>query len=637
MEDDYVAGGFYEGTVSPLGDDAYLNSTISSSNQWYLWGNIIKASNDTDLEKASDVSVDAVVTSIYFNSVVFILLMVFYECLRRTIPSVYSSRKRMCHMQAAASINQRDDTGDNTDEDDEEATSVHPVVSYFSPIPDSLSHNLRTEQPSFDEGRRTDDNLTTPSKHVTKGTPTTTAGAYLFRAAMSEMKGDNYKSITMLKNEHLHRLDSKSSLPDSRPLDWIQPVLGVPWSKVLETAGLDGYFFLRYIRMCVRITAVSSFWFFLILVPAYVTGSTSTYSKVGWYHISVENIPATGWRMWIACIFLYLFSFFIFFVVKQEYRHFLEVRQDFLAKGSAHVHPQHHYSLLVESIPYEIRSDRALEEYFNRLFPGKVHSASVVLKLPDLERTSARCLRSCRRLEKSIAMFNATGRRSTHVVGRARMNLLGIEFLPMDCSFKYGDDLGDDDSVGSYDDDDGVTKNHAIELLNGKLKSLFSERPKKGTRVDSIQYYTQELAMHSRALYRMQERKIVIAEDGNDPSRTEDTWFDIAIKEAAVIANQILDDSAVDNDLKTSSDQQSLISSSGIAENMTSRYGSISHGTILDYNSQSKCNVVDSTSDQISKSGIPNAKGSIDPLSSSELDRRKRLIDSGVSHCIELT
>jgi Late exocytosis, associated with Golgi transport/Cytosolic domain of 10TM putative phosphate transporter len=630
MGDDNVENGYYESTMAPSSDDTYSNTSY----QWYLWGNIIQASNDADLEKASDVSVDAVVTSIYFNSVVFILLMIFYECLRRTIPSVYSSRKRMCHMQAAASINQRDDSLETTDEDDEE-TTVHPVVSYFSPSSENVSQGSRANHVSFDEGKHVNDKFDTPSRLTTKETPTTTAGAALLRTAMSEMKGDNYKSITMLKLDNLHRLDSKSSLPDSRPLDWIQPVLGVPWSKVLETAGLDGYFFLRYIRMCVRITAVSTFWFFLILVPAYATGSTSTYSKVGWYHISVENIPATGWRMWVACIFLYLFSFFIFFVVKQEYRHFLEVRQDFLAKGSVHVHPQHHYSLLVESIPYEIRSDRALAEYFNRLFPGKVHSASVVLKLPDLEKTSARCLRSCRRLEKSIAMYNATGRRPTHVVGRARMNLLGIEFLPMDCSFKYGDGLDDDDdsSIGSYPDDDSVSKNRTVEHLSGQMKSMFNERPKKGTRVDSIMYYTQELAMHSRALYRMQERKIEIAGDGNDPLRREDSWFDVAIKDASVIVNQILDDSAIDNELKTSPDQQFLISSSGIAENMTSRYGSISH-SLLDSNKQSQSSVIDATIEQGKKPGnkIPKSKPTSDPLASSESDRRQRLIDSGVSY-----
>lgn len=49
---------------------------------------------------------------------------------------------------------------------------------------------------------------------------------------------------------------------------------------------------------------------------------------------------------------------------------------DFLARGSSHVIKQHHYSLLVENIPHELRSEKALFDYFDKLFPGKVHSAA---------------------------------------------------------------------------------------------------------------------------------------------------------------------------------------------------------------------------------------------------------------------
>lgn len=151
--------------------------------------------------------------------------------------------------------------------------------------------------------------------------------------------------------------------------------------------------------MCVRITAVSSFWALFILVPVYGTGSTQEGAE-GWYHISIANISAHSWRMWVPPIFAYLFTAFTFFVIKQEYKHFVCLRMEFLAKGDSHVHPQHHYSLMVENIPHELRSDRALYDYFDKLFPGKVHSAGVVLNLPDLETVSARCHRVCERLEK---------------------------------------------------------------------------------------------------------------------------------------------------------------------------------------------------------------------------------------------
>lgn len=115
----------------------------------------------------------------------------------------------------------------------------------------------------------------------------------------------------------------------------------------------------RYIRMCVRITAVSSFWAFLILVPIYGTGASQEGAE-GWYHISISNISVHSWRMWVPPIFACFFSGFTFFVMKQEYKHFVQLRMEFLAKGDTHVHPQHHYSLMVENIPYELRSDRAL-------------------------------------------------------------------------------------------------------------------------------------------------------------------------------------------------------------------------------------------------------------------------------------
>jgi len=159
---------------------------------------------------------------------------------------------------------------------------------------------------------------------------------------------------------------------------------------------------------------------------------------------------------------------------------------------------------MVENVPYELRSDRALKEYFEKLFPGRVHSASVVLKLPDLEELSARCMRTCRRLEKSIAYWHATGKRPTHIVGRGRLRVLGVDLAPWDCN-------GCNPCTGDED---------AVYIEDGR----YVERPERGTRVDSISYYTQELAADSRALFKMQKRKAQIADSGN-MSFKADNWL----------------------------------------------------------------------------------------------------------------
>jgi Late exocytosis, associated with Golgi transport len=126
------------------------------SNYTYFWNSTFDQADEftSQLRPASDVSVHAVMSSLYFNAIIFVFLLASYEILRRIIPSVYAARK------------------------------------LYSPEP--------LERP--------------PS-------------------GIQNLPFDSYM-----------------------PLDWVAPVFGVSWLTVRKTAGLDAYFFLRFIRMCVRIT-----------------------------------------------------------------------------------------------------------------------------------------------------------------------------------------------------------------------------------------------------------------------------------------------------------------------------------------------------------------------------------------------
>lgn len=259
-------------------------------------------------------------------------------------------------------------------------------------------------------------------------------------------------------------------------------------------------------------------------------------------------------------IFAYLFCAFVIFVIKQEYRHYLELRQDFLARGSEHVLPQNRYSVMVENIPYELRSDRALYDYFDKLFPGKVHSTCVVLKVPELEETSRRCMRSCRRLEKSIAHLHATGKRPSHRAGQSRLSVMGLDMEPLDvapialCGMTQADPL-----FISVD-----SKNESIEGSSSK--------PQRGVRVDSISYYTMELAEHSRMLSELQLTAKAMAELGNKETMTG-SWLDRVMLEAESITNQILEDSLEENFLLAPTESYPY-SDERPVEHMTSKYGS---------------------------------------------------------------
>lgn len=467
-----------------LNSDSNLHRDLTYSGNY---GNYKFWTNSTDdmvagddfasnLQAATDVSVDAVITSIYFNALAFVVLMASYEVLRRLLPAVYSSRKKRQYKEGTY------------DQQEEASTASTEFLSEASPRP-SL-----------------------------------------------------YERTTSLGS-----LDK--ALPNVFYMNWVSSVMGVSWETVRKYSGLDGYFFLRFIRMNLRICAVTSFWAFIILVPLYTTGLNQN-GEQGWYHISAANLPRGSWRLWVPSVFAYLFSGFIFFVMKQEYRHFLELRMDFLARGNSHVHPQHHYSLLVENIPHELRSEKALVDYFDKLFPGKVHSASVVLNLPDLEAVKARCLRVCRRLEKSIAHCHATNSRPTHNVGSPRINILGIDLAPFDWS------------CGTYPD---------VAYVDNQS---MSERPARGTHVDSITYYTNDLADMNKDMYFMQQRKTEIALTGNTSFEAEN-WLSRLMISAHEVADQIMVDSAEDNALRANyASYDDYGASIPQAELMSSRYGS---------------------------------------------------------------
>jgi len=306
---------------------------------------------------------------------------------------------------------------------------------------------------------------------------------------------------------------------------WIRPIYGISWRRIREAAGLDAYFYLRYIRMCYRITTVTAIWGLIVLFPVYWTGNNE---EVDIYHFSMANVRQDcRWRIWVSTVFMYMFSFFVFYVMKNELTHYMELRLDFLGKGEKDVNPQQNYSIMLENVPKELRSDRALYDYFDKLFPGKVHSASVMLNLPELEILSLRKKRVTGRLEKSIAHYEATRERPTHIMGRPRLNCCDIEFSPLECTCCKGAKI--------HDMDDGDAK--------------------RGHRVDSIQYYTYDLQRANRDLFLLQKEKLSIAEAGNRSLRATG-WFAAVSKIADMFIeeNDDYDNSYADSDLPSNSE-----------------------------------------------------------------------------------
>lgn len=284
------------------------------------------------------------------------------------------------------------------------------------------------------------------------------------------------------------------------PLNWVSKIFGVSWRQVRESVGLDAYFYLRYIRMCFKITFVSALWGIIILFPIYAAGDNGA---SGWYHVSMANVTQGSSIIWVSVMYLYFFTFFVLYVMKQEYKHFVELRLDFLGKGDGLTEPQHQYSVMVENIPKDLRSDKALYNYFDKLFPGKVFSANVILKVPGLEELSRKKVDVSSRLEKAIAYYHATGRRPTHITGRPRTVIDGLELTPVDTWY---------DPKKVVDLETHYRVHESVQL-------------KSGMRVDSIEYCTRKLQHVNNKMFLIQKEKAQQAENGDKSLRGFDKWF----------------------------------------------------------------------------------------------------------------
>lgn len=217
----------------------------------------------------------------------------------------------------------------------------------------------------------------------------------------------------------------------------------------------------------------------------------------GWYHISMANIHQGSIRIWVPTIFMYFFTAFVYYVMKQEYKHYVELRMEWLGLGVSSAEDQHRYSLMIENLPKEMRSDGDLYDYFDKLFPNRIHSANVAMHLPVLDPLKSKKVQVLHRLEKAIAIAEATKTRPTHIKGQPRISVCGLEACSAErfCCDKFL-------KFHNVDDDNPV---------------------EKGEMVDSISYYTKSLQKINQKMFILQKQKRQIAEEGNKSTRNG--WF----------------------------------------------------------------------------------------------------------------
>lgn len=215
--------------------------------------------------------------------------------------------------------------------------------------------------------------------------------------------------------EYINRVPPE---PSKSLFGWLHSINNVNELDVLRMVGLDAYMLLRYHVVCYKLALFLSFWGLLLLVPLYSTVTADT----AWDRYTLSNVLAGQdsykFRLWAAAIFGYVFSAYFCQLLYAEYSNFSIRRLQYLVQvdpdspqTDPDTPPQKYFTVMVENIPAHLRSAKALEQFFDKLFPGEIYCVEVTLDLRELNALNYERKVIRDKLEKAIAYYEATNER----------------------------------------------------------------------------------------------------------------------------------------------------------------------------------------------------------------------------------
>ncbi|EDR08235.1 uncharacterized protein LACBIDRAFT_297697 [Laccaria bicolor S238N-H82] len=193
---------------------------------------------------------------------------------------------------------------------------------------------------------------------------------------------------------------SKRAQPLSNSLlSWPIAVFKADYRGIIRANGLDAYFFVRFLRMMVKVLLPIWIISWIVLFPVTAVNS-SVSGKDSLDKLSYGNVANDIQVRYAAhLILVYIFTFWIFYNIKNEMKHFLITRQQHLIE-TEHAKSVQANTILITGIPAKYLSQDALYKLYNGL-PGGVKRIWINRNLKDLPDIYDRRLAACSKLESA--------------------------------------------------------------------------------------------------------------------------------------------------------------------------------------------------------------------------------------------
>ncbi|KAF8556074.1 DUF221-domain-containing protein [Imleria badia] len=182
-------------------------------------------------------------------------------------------------------------------------------------------------------------------------------------------------------------------------LTWPVTLYNADYKDIQRVNGPDAYFFVRFLRVMVRVLVPIWIISWIVLFPV-TTVNNSVPGNTGLSRFTFGNIPPDHKERFAAFIILVWFStFWIFWNIKHEMTHFINIRQLHLI-DPVHSRSAQANTILVTGIPSKYLSEEALTQLYSR-FPGGVKKVWINRDLKELPAIYDRRLTASGKLESA--------------------------------------------------------------------------------------------------------------------------------------------------------------------------------------------------------------------------------------------
>ncbi|KAI0064338.1 DUF221-domain-containing protein [Artomyces pyxidatus] len=301
-------------------------------------------------------------------------------------------------------------------------------------------------------------------------------------------------------------VESKRQPPlSSKLLGWPISVYNADYRKIKNINGMDAYFYVRFLRMMVRVMLPIWLLSWAVLLPI-TSVNTTVAGHTGLDKFIFGNVSPDKQSRYAAHVLLtWIFTIWIWWNIKHEMAHFIRVRQHYLISPS-HSSSAQASTILVTGIPTKYLSESALTRLFSHL-PGGVRRVWLNRDLGDMPDLYKRRLTAEKKLESAETAYLkiALKKHNKNLKKEAKAN-------------------GSDNHDGSTtvltapSADPEARRTLAQELVPQKkrpshrlpLMSWMPALPLVGKKVDSIEWAREEIRVTNEALA---EKRAVLAKD----------------------------------------------------------------------------------------------------------------------------